>query len=261
MYPPVLMYHEVIKDVTYSREMHTVTLADFKWQMRYLRELRAGSIDFEGDFQEGVLSGRKDDHQIGISFDDGHLSDFSEAMPVLDECGFRGVFFITLDWVGKPGHVGWEEIRMMNEAGMSIQSHGVTHRFLPRLNDAQLRAELRGSKLALEDRLGREVRILALPGGFGSKRVFLTAKEEGYSAVFTSEPCSYDTIRGNFGIIGRFNVTRLTSDDAFKGMVHLDRNFIRKLRRAHRAKSIVKSLVGSELYHRMWRIFKRELRR
>lgn len=261
MYQPVLMYHEIIKEEASSREIHAVTLKEFKRHMRYLKEIGAHSIDFKYDFEDCLLFDKKDCQAIGISFDDGNLSDYREVVPVLKEYGFRGIFFVTLEWIGTPRYLQWKDLREMDNVGMSIQSHGVTHRFLPRLNDVQLRAELRSSKLELEDRLGNEVRFLSLPGGFGSRRVYRTAREEGYSAVFTSEPCLHKTIQRDLGIIGRFNVTRLTSDDAFKSMVNLDRDFIKRLRRAYKAKGLVKAIVGSKIYYFVWRTFKRELRR
>ena len=70
---------------------------------------------------------------------------------------------------------------------MVIGSHGSTHRILTQLNDAELYAELKNSKDALEQHLGISVDDLSIPRGFYDQRVLQVAGAVGYKNIFTSE--------------------------------------------------------------------------
>jgi peptidoglycan/xylan/chitin deacetylase (PgdA/CDA1 family) len=61
--------------------------------------------------------------------------------------------------------LAWSEIREMQRAGLAVGAHSLTHRDLTRLSTAVVDAELRGSKAAIEDRLGAAVTCFAYPYG------------------------------------------------------------------------------------------------
>ena len=63
----------------------------------------------------------------------------------------------------------WNEVREMHAGGMEIGSHSMTHPVLARVEEeAQLRAEVAGSKAALEAALGSEVSVFSYPVGGAS---------------------------------------------------------------------------------------------
>ena len=74
-------------------------------------------------------------------------------------------FFVTTDWIGKPGFASWDELRDMKAAGMSIQSHSHTHPLLASVDRARARSELVESKRLLDQGLGQDTDTFALPGG------------------------------------------------------------------------------------------------
>ena len=125
--------------------------------------------------------------QVAISFDDGDYGQFEHGFKELVARGMRATFFITTEWVGRPGYVTWEDLREMRAAGMSIQSHTATHPFLSEADEQRLMDELRNSKAALDDALEQDTDMLALPGGDFPKpslrRLFLQA---GYRVIATS---------------------------------------------------------------------------
>jgi peptidoglycan/xylan/chitin deacetylase (PgdA/CDA1 family) len=59
----------------------------------------------------------------------------------------------------------WDDVRALADAGMDVESHSRTHRVLQTLNPAELEADLVGSRLDLEEQLGRPVRAIAFPVG------------------------------------------------------------------------------------------------
>ena len=115
-------------------------------------------------------------------------------------------FFINPAQVGGAGFASWSDLREMAEAGLSIQSHGLDHRYyLTSLSPARLREELRRARLEIEDHVGRPVTLLVPPGGRAPRELEQAAREVGYTHVLGSRPAAI--ARGNGGTLGRFAVT------------------------------------------------------
>jgi len=123
---------------------------------------------------------------VGLTFDDGHVSNYTLAYPALAEAAARGDFFVNTATVGRPGFLTWPQIAEMQRAGLSFQSHSHDHVVLVRLPAAALERQLRDSKRLLEDRLGAPVEFLAAPYGLLDRSVVRAAREAGYRAVCTS---------------------------------------------------------------------------
>ncbi len=125
---------------------------------------------------------------VWIGFDDGDASNYSQALPVLIERGLRADFFVNPARVGSAGYCHWSELRALADAGMSVQSHGLTHTYFTHLSTPQLREELRVSKAQIEQQLGQPVTLLAPPGGRAPGGLADLALALGYHAVLGSAP-------------------------------------------------------------------------
>jgi peptidoglycan/xylan/chitin deacetylase (PgdA/CDA1 family) len=108
-----------------------------------------------------------------INFDDSHESDYTYAKPILDKYGFKATFFEVCNWVEAGYHdtdvsITWPEIAALQQDGMDIEAHTMTH---PNLNDlssqADLDYEIGQSKQCLENH-GFNPTIFAYPNGKGS---------------------------------------------------------------------------------------------
>jgi peptidoglycan/xylan/chitin deacetylase (PgdA/CDA1 family) len=85
----------------------------------------------------------------------------------------------------------WDQVRRLTGAdtGLSVGSHGHSHRKLAGLDGDSQRRELADSKRILEDRLGREVAALAYPYGWPGAYTAETkalAAQVGYRAAFVA---------------------------------------------------------------------------
>lgn len=123
---------------------------------------------------------------VGLTFDDGDLSNYTVAYPSLVEAGASADFFVNTATVGRPGSLSWPQIAEMQRAGLSFQSHSHDHVVLVGLSAAALERQLRRSKQLLEDHLGARVDFLAAPYGLLNRAVVRAAHEAGYRAVATS---------------------------------------------------------------------------
>ena len=123
---------------------------------------------------------------VVLTFDDGYASHLELVAALLLRYRFFGTFFITLDRVGQPGYLGWDQLRKLVFLGMEIGAHGASHRPLTELSPQELNEELAESKRVLEERLGIPVKALAVPGGFWNQRVAEAARQAGYDVVWVS---------------------------------------------------------------------------
>jgi peptidoglycan/xylan/chitin deacetylase (PgdA/CDA1 family) len=183
---------------------------------------------------------------IIFTFDDGHETNHRVAFPTLRAAGAGADFFVNPAQVGGAGFVSWSDLREMAEAGLSIQSHGLDHRYyLTSLSPARLREELRRSRLEIEDHVGRPVTLLVPPGGRSPRDLEQVAQEVGYTHVLGSRPA---LIRRDGGrTLGRFAVTAGLGLPAFESLVRGGR--ARRLAQARYATlDLAKRLLGDERY-------------
>ena len=167
----------------------------------------------------------------------------------------RGTFFVTTDWVGRPGFVSWDGLREMARAGMSIQSHTVTHPFLSTLGPAQLRDELTRSRQVLDQRLGQETMSLALPGGdFPRQRLARAVAEAGYRVVATSRPGvnEYEPMGREPRFIDRLTVRAGQPFARFTRQVNMDSTLLVRSWAKYQALDLARSVLGRSRYHQ-WR--------
>lgn len=120
-----------------------------------------------------------------LTFDDGYVSNYTLAYPILKKHGFKATFFITAGWIGLPDYLSWDQIKEMDKNGMEIGSHTLTHPDLTRMNREQIKFELAESKKILEDGLGKSLDFLAIPKSQYNRTIKEIAKEVGYMGVCT----------------------------------------------------------------------------
>jgi peptidoglycan/xylan/chitin deacetylase (PgdA/CDA1 family) len=113
-----------------------------------------------------------------ITFDDGKRNVLHVALPHLRRRGYPAVLFVPTGFIGgKSTFDGgeepeepictWRELQELEQAGVSIQSHGVTHRGFSSLSPEEQLHELEESKSTLEEGLGKRVDLFAFPFGDG----------------------------------------------------------------------------------------------
>ena len=129
--------------------------------------------------------------KICLSFDDGHASDCELVLPLLQKYNMQATFFITPNLVGKKGYISWNQVRMLQDAGMEIGSHSLSHPYMTTLSTQQLFTELKQSKDQIEQNIGKEIKSFAYPYGDYNKDVATLVKKVGYKAAFCTEKLKY----------------------------------------------------------------------
>lgn len=127
------------------------------------------------------------DRTISITFDDGFLDNFENGFPPLIRQQKSAALFVVVNWVGQKGFMTWKEIRELSSSGVTIGSHSLTHRWLPRVsNDVELRSEVFDSKKKIEDETGKKVSHFSYPVGGVDERVADLVQQAGYRAAWVA---------------------------------------------------------------------------
>ncbi len=184
----VLCYHR-FEDK--PRDSLAISPADFKVQMQALKDNGIGVIPMKD-----LLAWRRGEKSIPpkscvITIDDGYISGYAVAWPVLKAHGYPFTMFIYTNYVGVGGKsMTWNQLEEMRDAGVDIESHTVSHhdlRHAPKGQDyaSWLHNEVYGSKAILEEKLGIKTAAFAFPYGTHNELVRKTAMDAGYEALFT----------------------------------------------------------------------------
>jgi peptidoglycan/xylan/chitin deacetylase (PgdA/CDA1 family) len=192
---PCLLYHQLQPAGRPTDEIDPVYVcyADrFSEQMGYLRSAGYTTLTLDDLMAARDDPRRLPDKPVLITFDDGFASNYDLAFPVLRRNGQRATIFMTPDRTSHNfrnfAHLDRPlddaQLAELSAAGIDIQSHGLTHRFMTELSDAELRHELGAPRDMLQKVTGRPIRYLAIPGGAYDGRVRRAAREVGYAAVF-----------------------------------------------------------------------------
>ncbi len=183
--------------------------ATFVEQLSCLREDGWQVIDL-ATFLEGLVApGSLPERAALLTFDDGYRSMRTVALPWLLQFGHPAVLFVPTDYIGERNTFDaaepeealcdWDDLAELELRGVSVQSHGATHRSFSELTPAEQEEELRRSKTTLEAGLGKRVEVFSYPygddgvssypyGGDGAssqvlRRVRETLKRAGYRAA------------------------------------------------------------------------------
>ncbi|MHC4570462.1 MAG: polysaccharide deacetylase family protein [Planctomycetota bacterium] len=83
--------------------------------------------------------------------------------------------------------MSWQQIKEMSDHGMDFGSHSLTHPFLINLNVNKLKDEIVGSKVAIEEALGRPVEFFSYPYGKFNEEVVKVVEQAKFLGACTTD--------------------------------------------------------------------------
>ena len=192
---PILTYHAVTPEETPI----SVTPEFFRRQIEFLQVAGYRTITFAETVKALRQGNLPTERAVCLTFDDAYRNVAENAIPHLREAGFTATIFVPTHYVagslrfyeeagpGGWGVLDWDELRGLAEAGIEIASHTRRHPHLPELEPAALRDELEGSRLLIEEKVGRPVTTLCYPFGDYDDRICDASRQAGYAGACTIE--------------------------------------------------------------------------
>jgi len=181
---PILIYHSVRPHTSNQsplQKYYDVAPEQFIRQMQYLQD--RGYVVIGLDYlatalEQNITLPAK---SVVLTFDDGWRNQYAWAFPILRKYGYTATFFIFTNPIGQDYFLTWDQVRVMNNAGMTIGGHTESHPYLADILDPNmLREEIAGGKRIIEDQIGQKIDLFAYPYGYYMDKIIGVVKDAGY---------------------------------------------------------------------------------
>lgn len=223
---PVLMYHHIDEE---GNDDVNISSALFEAQMAALAEEGYTAV-FPDDLAAYVYEGKAlPDKPVVITFDDGYLSNYEYAWPILEKYGMKATIFVIGSTIGNTEHYkdtdypitphfSYEQGAEMVASGViSIQSHTYDmHQWAPYEGSDQprenilalegeseedyrslLSADCQKIRQVIQEGMGEaSVHVMAYPSGQFDTLSQVTLLENGFDITFTTQVGSNTLIKG-----------------------------------------------------------------
>jgi len=178
VFVPIILYHRI--DISPINSQYYVPPAKFEEEMKLLHDWGYQTISTELLIKAITEGADLPPRPLLITFDDGHLNNYTTAFPIMQKYGFTGVLYIVANYMGVDQYMNADQIKEMAAAGWEVGSHSISHADLTALDPYRQRYEVVESRTILEEALGVPVRTIAYPFGISSPGVIDYAHFAGY---------------------------------------------------------------------------------
>ncbi len=158
---PILLYHHIA--ISKTNNIYYVPPLEFRAQMQALKQWGYTSISPTLLAKAINFGAKLPERPVVISFDDGDLSVYTDAFPIMQEFGFTGVNYIVVNYIGMEGFMSVDQLKELAAAGWETGSHSMTHSDLTQ--NRRVEWEVVQSRHSLEELLGVKVETFAYPYG------------------------------------------------------------------------------------------------
>ena len=210
---PVLMYHVIADPPSGAAWPHLyVSPAELEAQVDWLERHGFTAVTLTQVWKNWHHGGRLPPRPVVLTFDDGHRSVATRALPILRRRGWPAVLNLKVGNL-EPGSFTDADVRKLLGAGWELGAHTLTHPDLRTLDDAALDREVAGSKTEIERRFGVSVDFFCYPAGRYDRRVIAAVRRAGFLGATT-------TLEGLATPHGAFELRRIRIDrgDGVRGL-------------------------------------------
>lgn len=193
-----LMFHDVI-----DQSCEKTGFAD--------EEYRLSDVAFER-----IVAFFAHNPDVAFTFDDGGVSSYTVAAPILEKYGKRGFFFVPTAYIGREGFLSSSQIVDLRNRGHVIGSHSHSHsENMTLLTEQQIYEEWALSSKILRNILNEDIIYASIPNGYSSSIIYKAVVSSGVKNILTSRPDlkAKELICGDgkCNVCGRYAIKKETS--------------------------------------------------
>jgi peptidoglycan/xylan/chitin deacetylase (PgdA/CDA1 family) len=190
---PVMTYHRI--SLATTNDM-TVTPELFHRHMQFLADNNYNPITMD-QWCDAVLNGEElPDKPVMITFDDAWETQYKNAVPVLNEFGFKATFYAYTAVVGNRTTMTYNQLSNLVQQGHNVGCHSATHSNLTKpfkSEDAEkfrarLIRETVNAKKTIEKNIGSPVKHFCYPYGYYNTNLIAILKNAGFVSGVTVNP-------------------------------------------------------------------------
>jgi peptidoglycan/xylan/chitin deacetylase (PgdA/CDA1 family) len=184
-----LLYHRIGESPIESQ--YYVPPDKFEQQMKLLHDWEYTVIPLELLVKAITDGADLPPRPVVITFDDGDISVYETALPIMEKFGLTGVVYIVGNYMNTDGYMTAGQIKELAAAGWEVGSHSRSHRDLRKLEPAVQMVEIVDARKELREATGASVDTFAYPFGFVGNTAGGYVHAAGYVAAmglgFTSD--------------------------------------------------------------------------
>ena len=184
---------------------------------------------------EKSLSENKGERKILFTVDDGLISFYKNAWPILKKKKIPFILFVNTREVGSYNYMNWEQILELHEdENVEIGNHSHSHEYLVEESPEVIKKDIVKSIKIFEEKLGHNSEFFSYPFGEYSSEFKKIIKDLGFKYAFGQHSGVIDEtkdlwelprfpINENYGEIKRFSTLMKTLPLKFKKVLPEDR--------------------------------------
>jgi len=175
-----LMYHRFEENKYPSTN---IRILDFKKQLEIIQKDNIRFINPK-NFENEILNNKKQ-RKILLTIDDGFLSFYENAWPILKKNKIPFILFISTREVGSFNYMSWDQIiELSGEDFVEIGNHSHTHEYLVDENVNVIKNDIQKSINIFYEKLGKNSEFFSYPFGEYSVAFTNIIKSFGFKYAF-----------------------------------------------------------------------------
>jgi peptidoglycan/xylan/chitin deacetylase (PgdA/CDA1 family) len=222
----VLQYHKLHSELA---DDDTVTTTSFRRQLAFLKQQRFNPISCRTLYNYLMKIGDLPSNPVLITFDGGHISQFTHGVRILEAFSFQATFFIYVEELLSsdridtryPQAIKVEQINALQEIGFEVGLHGYTHLSYRKASLRAIRADISKGIYLLNKFEIPFTNVIAYPNGlrpalfWNIRKLDKILKQEKVMLAFSKGNAADDTKQINRFNIHRIEVNGKDSDEIF----------------------------------------------
>ncbi|MBA3947664.1 MAG: polysaccharide deacetylase family protein [Herpetosiphonaceae bacterium] len=184
---PILCYHQVrdwtVDDATVDKA-YIMPIKTFAEQMDFLDQQGYHTISPDQLYAYLTTGASLPAKPVLLTFDDGHGSEWTNAVPVLQKHHFQATFFIMTVVLDKPHWLSSDQVKQLDQMGMTIAAHTWDHHRVTRYSGDDWKQQITLPTKELADLTGHPIKYFAYPYGLWNTAAFPYLKDAGFLAAF-----------------------------------------------------------------------------
>ena len=202
-----LMYHRFEENKYPSTN---TKILNFKKQLEIIQKNNIKFINPK-NFENEIKNNKKQ-RKILLTIDDGFLSFYDNAWPILKEKKIPFILFISTREVGSFNYMNWEQIKEISKENfVEIGNHSHTHEYLVDESNEIIKADIVKSINIFKKKLGKNSNFFSYPFGEYSENFKNIIKSLGFKYAFGQHSGVIDDTK-NFFELPRFPINEKYSE-------------------------------------------------
>ncbi len=175
-----IMYHRFEENKYPSTN---IKLEVFKEQLKIIESENIQFVN-PGEFKKNLID-KKKDRKVLLTIDDGLMSFYKNAWPILREKEIPFILFINTREVGSFNYMNWDQIKeLAKNKYVFIGNHSHSHEYLVEEDSETIKKDLMKSKQLFKDNLGKNSIFFSYPFGEYSSEFKRIVKDLGFEYAF-----------------------------------------------------------------------------